>query len=202
MTTKAFTILVQTRLGVTPDGEPGNITLAALDKALPPKQQPKPDPTPEAGLVDDRSERVISTLHARLRDKARQLVHRAAAAGIKIKIISGLRTYDEQNALYAQGRTSSGRVVTNARGGYSNHNFGVAFDVGVFSADGKYLDESPSYKTVGQLGKSLGFEWGGDWSSIQDQPHFQLRPLWAVGMRESEMLAEMRRRKSAGVDVF
>ena len=203
MTTKAFTILVQTRLGVTPDGEPGNITLAALDKALPPKQpQPKPDPTPEAGLVDERSERVISTLHARLRDKARQLVQSAATKGIKIKIISGLRTYDEQNALYAQGRTSSGKIVTNARGGYSNHNFGVAFDIGVFSADGKYLDESPSYKTVGQLGKSLGFEWGGDWSSIQDQPHFQLRPAWAVGMRESEMLAEMRRRKSAGVDVF
>ena len=206
MTPKAFTILVQTRLGVTPDGEPGNITLAALDKQLPPKEQPKPDPVPAISFtgetVDERSERVISTLHARLRDKARQLVQRAAVAGIKIKIISGLRTYDEQNALYSQGRTSSGKVVTNARGGYSNHNFGVAFDVGVFSADGKYLDESPSYKTVGQLGKSLGFEWGGDWSSIQDQPHVQLRPLWAVGMRESEMLAEMRRRKSAGVDVF
>lgn len=202
MTPKAFTILVQERLGVAPDGEPGNITLAALDKALPPKQQPKPDPTPEAGLVDDRSERVISTLHARLRDKARQLVQSAATKGIKIKIISGLRTYDEQNALYAQGRTSSGRVVTNARGGYSNHNFGVAFDVGVFSSDGKYLDESPAYKTVGQLGKALGFEWGGDWSSIQDQPHFQLRPAWAVGMKESAMLAEMRVRKDSFQQIF
>lgn len=206
MTPKSFTILVQTRLGVTPDGESGAITLAALDKALPPKQQPKADSVPVVAFtgdkVDERSERVISTLHPRLRNNARQLVQSAGAKGIKIKIISGLRTYDEQNALYAQGRTSSGRVVTNARGGYSNHNFGVAFDVGVFSADGKYLDESPAYKTVGQLGKALGFEWGGDWSSIQDQPHFQLRPLWAVGMRESEMLAEMRRRKSAGTDVF
>lgn len=202
MTPKAFTILVQERLGVTPDGAPGNITLAALDKALPPKEQPKPDPTPEAGLVDDRSERVISTLHARLRDKARQLVQRAAAAGIKIKIISGLRTYGEQNALYAQGRTAPGRVVTNARGGYSNHNFGVAFDVGIFSADGKYLDESPAYKTVGQIGKSLGFEWGGDWSSIQDQPHFQLRPAWAVGMKEGAMLAEMRVRKDSFQQIF
>jgi peptidoglycan L-alanyl-D-glutamate endopeptidase CwlK len=205
MTTKAFTILVQTRLGVLPDAEPGNVTLAALDKALPPKQptpQPKPDPTPEAGLVDDRSERVISTLHPRLRDKARQLVQSASTKGIKIKVISGLRTYDEQNSLYAQGRSSSGKIVTNARGGYSNHNFGVAFDVGVFSTDGKYIDESPAYKTVGQLGKALGFEWGGDWSSIQDQPHFQLRPVWAKGMKESEMLAEMRRRKSAGADVF
>ena len=203
MTPKAFIILVQTRLGVTPDGEPGNITLAALDKALPPKQQPKADPTPEAGLVDERSERVISTLHARLRDKARQLVQSAATKGIKIKVISGLRTYNEQNALYAQGRTSSGKIVTNARGGYSNHNFGVAFDVGVFSADGsKYIDESPSYKVVGQIGKSLGFEWGGDWTSIQDQPHFQLRPAWANGMKESVMLAEMRARKASNQDVF
>jgi len=43
MTPKAFTILVQTRLGVLPDGEPGNVTLAALDKALPSREpQPKP----------------------------------------------------------------------------------------------------------------------------------------------------------------
>jgi peptidoglycan L-alanyl-D-glutamate endopeptidase CwlK len=207
MNTTDFTKLVQTRLGVFADGNPGNITLTALDKALPAKEQPKPDPMPTITFtgetVDERSERVIATLHPRLQDKARQLVQRAASSGIKIKVISGLRTYDEQNALYAQGRTSSGKIVTNARGGYSNHNFGVAFDVGVFSADGsKYLDESPSYKTVGQLGKALGFEWGGDWSSIQDQPHFQLRPTWANGMKESEMLAEMRRRKSAGADVF
>jgi peptidoglycan L-alanyl-D-glutamate endopeptidase CwlK len=207
MNTTDFTKLVQTRLGVFADGNPGNLTLAALDKQLPPKEQPKPDPVPAISFtgetVDERSERVISTLHARLRDKARQLVQRAALGGIKIKIISGLRTYDEQNALYAQGRTSSGKIVTNARGGYSNHNFGVAFDVGVFSADGsKYIDESPSYKIVGQLGKSLGFEWGGDWSSIQDQPHFQLRPAWANGMKESVMLAEMRARKASNQDVF
>jgi peptidoglycan L-alanyl-D-glutamate endopeptidase CwlK len=207
MNTTDFTKLVQSRLGVFADGQPGDTTLSALDKMLPAKEQAKENSEPVIAFtgekVDERSERVISTLHPRLHDKTRQLVQSAARNGIKIKVISGLRTYDEQNSLYAQGRSSSGKVVTNARGGYSNHNFGVAFDVGVFSADGsKYLDESPSYKTVGQLGKALGFEWGGDWSSIQDQPHFQLRPAWAKGMKEGEMLAEMRRRKSAGADVF
>lgn len=51
MTPKAFTILVQERLGVLPDGQPGNVTLAALDKALPPAvPQPQPDSTPTAPL--------------------------------------------------------------------------------------------------------------------------------------------------------
>ena len=106
---------------------------------------------------------------------ARALIESAAAIGIAIKIISGTRTYDEQNALYEQGRTKSGRIVTNARGGYSNHNFGIAFDIGVFEG-GRYLDESPAYKAVGALGMKLGLEWGGNWKTIQDEPHFQLRP--------------------------
>jgi len=198
-----FTKTVQTRLGVTPDGQPGDKTLAALDKALPANVSEEPITVvlPQGGAVDERSEKVISTLHPNLREKARELVRKAATSGITIKLISGLRTYDEQNSLYAQGRTASGKIVTNARGGYSNHNFGVAFDVGVF-VHGAYIDESPAYKTVGQLGKNLGFEWGGDWSSIQDQPHFQLRPAWAKGMKEGEMLAEMRARKASGKDVF
>jgi peptidoglycan L-alanyl-D-glutamate endopeptidase CwlK len=200
-----FTKLVQTRLGVSADGEPRSITLAALDKALPAKFQVPTETvitqTPSGEKVDDRSEKVIANLHPRLHDKARDLVRAAAAKGIVIKLISGLRTYDEQNSLYAQGRTASGKVVTNARGGYSNHNFGVAFDVGVF-VNGAYIPESTAYKTVGQLGKALGFEWGGDWSSIQDQPHFQLRPAWAKGMKEGEMLAEMRARRASNKDVF
>jgi len=68
-----------------------------------------------------------------------------------MKIISGLRTYAEQDALYAQGRAKTGPKVTNARGGYSNHNFGIAFDVGVFEGN-RYLPDSAKYKAVGALG--------------------------------------------------
>jgi peptidoglycan L-alanyl-D-glutamate endopeptidase CwlK len=137
-----------------------------------------------------------------VRPYARELLLKAAAAEIRIKIISGLRTYEEQNRLYAQGRTIPDKpIVTNAQGGQSNHNFGIAFDIGVFEGN-KYLGDSPKYKAVGVLGMELGLEWGGNWKSIVDQPHFQLRPTWAHGMNERSMLAELRRRKAAGQDVY
>ena len=132
---------------------------------------------------------------------ARALVQKAAASGIAIRVISGLRTYEEQDALYAQGRTAPGSVVTNARGGYSNHNFGIAFDIGVFEGN-RYLGDSPKYKAVGVLGMDLGLEWGGNWKTIVDQPHYQLRPAWAADLSERQMLAEMRARHASGSPVF
>ncbi|WP_422631181.1 M15 family metallopeptidase [Pseudomonas silesiensis] len=89
--------------------------------------------------------------------------------GITIKIISGLRTYEEQDALYARGRPDNGPTVTNAKGGQSNHNFGIAFDIGIFEG-GKYLGNSPKYKAVGVLAMDLGLEWGGNWKSFKDEP--------------------------------
>ena len=132
---------------------------------------------------------------------ARALVQKAAANGIQIKVLSGLRSYAEQDALYAQGRTASGNIVTNARGGYSNHNFGIAFDIGVFEGN-RYLTSSPKYKAVGALGMDLGLEWGGSWKSIVDEPHFQLRPGWATDLPERTMLAELRNRLAAGAAVY
>jgi peptidoglycan LD-endopeptidase CwlK len=146
--------------------------------------------------VDDRSEKAIATLLPQVQPYARALVKKAAQHGITIKVISGLRTYAEQDELFAQGRTKPGRIVTNARGGFSNHNFGIAFDVGVFEGT-SYLDESPKYKAVGALGMDMGLEWGGNWKTIVDEPHFQLRPKWAGDMKERDMLAELRTRKDS-----
>jgi peptidoglycan LD-endopeptidase CwlK len=86
----------------------------------------------------------------------------------------GLRTYKEQNDLYAQGRTKPGKVVTNAKGGYSYHNFGLAFDFCVLS-DGKAVWNSnhPHWKRFVQIAKAHGFDWGGDFKS-PDAPHFQI----------------------------
>jgi peptidoglycan LD-endopeptidase CwlK len=172
-----------------------------LDSDLQP-DPPKPEREPSVSdKVDDRSEKVIATLLPEVQPYARALVRKAAAARITIKVISGLRTYEKQNDLYAQGRTKPGKIVTNARGGYSNHNFGIAFDIGVFEGS-KYLDESPKYKAVGPMGTDLGLEWGGNWKSIQDEPHFQLRPTWAADSSESDMLAELRSRKDSGKAVY
>jgi len=189
---------IQEELGVNIDGNAGPETWIAIYNRIRPNQSAGPALSEK---VDDRSEKVIATLLPEVQPCARALVLKAAAAGIRIKVISGLRTYEEQNDLYAQGRTKPGKIVTNARGGYSNHNFGIAFDIGMFKGS-KYLDESPKYKAVGAMGTDLGLEWGGNWKSIQDEPHFQLRPTWAAGSSESDMLAELRSRKDSGKAVY
>lgn len=123
----------------------------------------------------ERAEKKLVGVHPLVATKARQLIERAYKDGINIIITQGLRTIEEQNELYAQGRTKTGKIVTNARGGYSYHNFGLAFDFAVLNADGSVnwnVDEK--WKRVGQLGKSLGLEWGGDWKDFKDYPHFQM----------------------------
>lgn len=124
--------------------------------------------------VDERSERNIATLNPKVQPLARALIETAVAQGIHVKVIAGLRTYEEQDELYAQGRTMPGKIVTKAKGGQSMHNFGTAFDVGIFDASGKiYYGESPDYEKVGVIGESLGLEWGGRWKFV-DEPHFEL----------------------------
>jgi len=145
---------------------------------------------------DDRTERNIATLHPRAQEKSREFMGRAvpfiAASGAEVRVIAGLRTYAEQDALYAQGRTTPGPRVTNARGGWSNHNFGTAWDVGIFKG-GKYLDESPLYQQLGRVGQSLGLEWGGAWK-FTDEPHFEVK----TGLT----MAEKRERLASGKDIF
>ena len=192
---------VQNALGVDVDGKAGPQTWAALYARLVEKRVEGVESAPAISAVDPRSEKVIATLLPEVQPMARALVQKAAAAGITIKIISGLRTYAEQDALYAQGRTAPGIRVTNAKGGHSNHNFGIAFDVGVFEGN-KYLPDSPKYKAVGVLGADLGLEWGGNWKTLVDQPHFQLRPMWAANLTERQMLAELRTRVETGHPVY
>lgn len=192
---------IQKSLKVEVDGKPGPETWGAIYSALVKSKIGGQSPEFAISKVDPRSEQNIATLLREVHPIARALVQKAAASGIDIKVISALRTYAEQDALYAQGRTAPGNKVTNARGGYSNHNFGIAFDVGVFSG-AKYLPDSPKYKAVGVLGIDLGLEWGGNWTSIVDQPHFQLRPSWATALSERDMLAELRNRASIGSPVY
>lgn len=123
----------------------------------------------------EKADKKLQGVHPVVATKARQLIERAYKEGINVIITQGLRTIEEQNELYAQGRTKPGKVVTNARGGYSYHNFGLAFDFAVLNPDGSVnwnVDEK--WKRVGAIGKSLGLEWGGDWKDFKDYPHFQM----------------------------
>lgn len=123
--------------------------------------------------------RNIEDLHPRLQQKICELKRLCEKKGLKIGIGECVRTKSEQDALYAKGRTAPGSIVTNAKGStYSSmHQWGVAFDFFRNDGSGTYNDTDGFFKKVGEIGKSIGLEWGGDWKKPQDKPHFQL-PNW------------------------
>ncbi|MFP7225669.1 M15 family metallopeptidase [Priestia filamentosa] len=123
--------------------------------------------------LKERSEKKVVGLHQTIASKALQLVEMAYNKGYYIAITQGLRTFPEQDALYAQGRTKPGKVVTNAKGGQSIHNYGFAFDFAVFDENQNPVWTGNTYNKVGALGKQLGLEWGGDWKNFKDLPHFE-----------------------------
>lgn len=140
---------------------------------------------------DLRTEKNINTLHPKIRGLARQFIAKAKSQGIDLVITDAFRTYAQQNAIYAQGRTKPGPIVTNAPGGFSNHNFGLAFDVYPIE-NGKINFNSKNYDNIAKIGKSLGFKWGGDWkgTKFKDLPHFE--------MMFGNSLAQLRTKIKAG----
>lgn len=123
--------------------------------------------------------RDVTQLHPELQIKLRQLVAMCENSGLKIGISECLRSTQEQDELYAQGRTKPGTIVTNCKGNtYSSmHQWGVAFDFYRNDGKGAYNNSGKFFEKVGAIGKKLGLEWGGDWKSFPDRPHFQL-PNW------------------------
>ena len=126
--------------------------------------------------------RDITLCHPRLQALTAQLVDKCVGAGFPIKIGESFRSVAEQDALYAQGRTQPGSIVTNARGSSysSQHQWGIAVDF--YRADGKgaYNEAGDYFNRVGAIAKQLGLGWGGDWKSIVDKPHVYL-PDWGSG---------------------
>jgi peptidoglycan L-alanyl-D-glutamate endopeptidase CwlK len=133
----------------------------------------------------------INLLHPRLRDEVIKMYDEIVAAltgSAMCRFAYTLRTFAEQDALYAQGRTKAGLKVTNAKGGQSYHNYGLAIDIVLLvdkDKNGTYESASWDIKTdfdgdgksdwmeIVTIFKRYGFEWGGDWKSFKDKPHFQ-----------------------------
>jgi len=123
---------------------------------------------------DKNTQNKIKSLDPKIQLKTAQFINQIEEKlGIKLRITHGYRSIEEQNKLYEQGRTKTGDKVTNAKGGSSYHNYGLAFDV-VEIKDGKAIWDNPKWDEIAKIGKELGFEWGGDFKSIVDKPHFQM----------------------------
>jgi peptidoglycan L-alanyl-D-glutamate endopeptidase CwlK len=118
----------------------------------------------------------IAPLFPPLIEKANDFITQCAALGVDILITQSLRTWQEQDALYAQGRTTVGKIVTNARGGQSYHNFGLAYDIVPVGPNGQLLwdTDNPAWATAEGIGRNLGLELGADWTGFKDIPHYEL----------------------------
>jgi peptidoglycan L-alanyl-D-glutamate endopeptidase CwlK len=88
----------------------------------------------------------------------------------------------------------------------SYHNFGLAFGVGIYECSAlgqlKYLDHEVLYDKVGKLGESLGFSWASKHQSLRHLRYFELKPQWAKGLSDKEMMNELYRRKQANVSLL
>ena len=125
-------------------------------------------------MINSRS---IDDLHPVVAAKCRLFLAKCNAAGIDVLVTSTYRDNASQDALYAQGRSTPGKIVTNAKAGQSFHNWRVAFDVvplragkPVWSTAG--LD-AELWEQAGKIGEGVGLEWAGRWSRFKEMAHFQ-----------------------------
>jgi peptidoglycan L-alanyl-D-glutamate endopeptidase CwlK len=124
-----------------------------------------------------------TSLNPAVKEKSSQLIQQAAKKGIHVVITNGFRSVGEQNRLYQQGRTTPGTIVTNAKGGESYHNYGLAVDFALKTPSGSVIwdrqydgnrNGQADWAEVVGIAKSLGFQWGGDWVQFKDYPHLQM----------------------------
>jgi len=132
-----------------------------------------------------------------LKNKIDMLITQARVEGMIVGMFSATRTFEEQARFYARGRAADGTivdrdaVVTMAQPGMSFHQYGLACDL-VFLVNGEWSwAEGNDWPRLGELGKKLGLEWGGDFPNFPDRPHFQL----TYGLPIEKALAEYQKHK-------
>lgn len=133
----------------------------------------------EYGILDERTEKNLDSLLPSVQKVFRVWYAEKVKAwqeknGVTVKIICGTRTIQEQNDLYAIGRTKKGSKVTNAKGGSSFHNFGIAFDIGIFKGSSYLTNDDIYKKLVDECGTPDEMLNGGSWQKFKDYPHFEV----------------------------
>jgi len=206
---------VQRKLGAFEDGSPGPETwgaihLAVVGKKAPAEIQKADTPTlaGEGKPADSRSEGHIATLHPRVRPFARALIEKAAGQGIIIKITSAMRTYAQQDKLFAQGRTEPGADRDESERRLFKPQLWDRLRRNDIQRQRRSRKSKNACLGIAGLqsrwraGNRAGSRMGRQLDVTPGRTHFQLRPGWAADIPEKEMLAQLRSRKDAGQDFF
>lgn len=115
----------------------------------------------------------VENLHPKFIPQATAFIEEIEAHfNLKFRVVQGLRTFAEQDAIYAQGRTAPGKIVTKAKGGQSYHNYGLAIDIVPFTTDGKNLNWNFDFEKLKPFAEKHGMQCGIDFSS-PDPDHFE-----------------------------
>jgi peptidoglycan L-alanyl-D-glutamate endopeptidase CwlK len=117
--------------------------------------------------------RSLSDLNPKVAAMCSEFINRCKDQGIDIIITSTYRDAESQNALYAQGRTTPGKIVTNAKGGQSFHNWKVAFDFCPIVNGKPQWADLALFTKCGEIGESVGLEWAGRWVKFKELAHLQ-----------------------------
>jgi peptidoglycan L-alanyl-D-glutamate endopeptidase CwlK len=157
---------------------------------------------PTASWRTPRNLAVLDSLDPYVANLAAQHLSQMTESDLDVRLTSGFRTYEKQNDIYASQGSDKGSTVTKARGGQSLHNFGLAYDIGMFER-GTYIRDGADarYQRAGELAEGVtdglggpaGLEWGGRWDT-PDASHFQ----FDGGLR----LRVIRERYEAGKPIF
>ena len=178
-----------------PDGWFGQMTINAIlrfqrDNGLYPDGVVNPrtrrklfNPYPKDNVEYQPTSSSISSLNPHVAQLARKFLVLVGANNLDVGILTSFRSWDEQDRLYALGRTIPGNIVTNARGGGSYHNWGLAFDAAPLE-NGVISKDIEKFKEMGRLGEQVGLEWGGNFKDIVDYPHFQ----YTLGLNTEDLL--------------
>lgn len=115
--------------------------------------------------------RKLSDLRADVKENCETFLKLCEEAGLKVLVTQTLRDDEYQATLYARGRTAAGSIVTNSKV-TTYHGDGLAFDI-CKNVKGQEYSDASFFAKCGEIGKRVGFSWGGEWKTLKDKPHFQ-----------------------------
>lgn len=132
-------------------------------------------PADRRGRLDD------ANVNQDFADRVKDTLERARREGMDMQTDLVSRTFAQQDALYAQGRTAPGNRVTNARGGQSWHNYGLGADLVFSTPNGQpSWPDNGNWSRMGQIAADNGLTWGGNWRN-PDRPHVEYHPGFGAG---------------------
>ena len=180
----------KTQNGVTRFQSVNGLTMSGI--VNPRTRQQLFNPNPAYDYSKQPSSLSLNSLDSYVASLAQQFINLCTANGINVVIVEAFRSWNEQDTLYTQGRTQPGDIVTDAMGGDSYHNWGLAFDCAPAENGQINWNDIAAFNKMGSFGQQVGLEWGGNWTSydiaIVDLPHYQ----YTFGLSTEQLLNGVR----------